>query len=81
MHRLDRNIHLLTSAPGPGKASRLIKGLEVQNAITSTTKGAITMNYEGVPTAARNVVHADDFKIAVPLSLELVHLRAIAVVA
>ena len=38
------------------------------------------MNYQGLPTAARNVVHADDFKIAVPLGLKLVHLRPIAVV-
>ena len=37
------------------------------------------MNYEGVPITARNVVHADDFKIAVPLGLERVHLRPIAV--
>ena len=39
------------------------------------------MNYEGVPTAARNMVHVDDLKIAVPLGHELVQLRAIAVVA
>ena len=40
------------------------------------------MNYEGVPTAAQNVVHADDLKIAVlPLGLELVHMRPTAVVA
>ena len=39
------------------------------------------MNYEDVPTTARNVVHADDLKIAVPLGLELVYLRPIAVVA
>ena len=37
------------------------------------------MNYEGVPTAERNVVHDDDFKIVVPLGLELIHLRPIAV--
>ena len=39
------------------------------------------MNYEDVPTAARNMVHVDDLKIAVPLGYELVHLRPIAVVA
>ena len=38
------------------------------------------MNFEGLPTAARNVAHVDDYKIAVPLGLELVHLRPIAVV-
>ena len=38
------------------------------------------MTYEGLPTAARNVAHAVDFKIAVPLDLERVHLRPIAVV-
>ena len=38
------------------------------------------MTYEGLPTAARNVAHAVDFKIAVPLGLERVHLRPIAVV-
>ena len=69
MHCLDRKIRLLISAPGPGNASRLVKGLEAQNAITSTTKGAINMNHQGVPTATRNVVHADDLKIAVPLGL------------
>ena len=37
------------------------------------------MNYEGVPMTTRNVDHADDFKIAVPLGLERVHLRPIAV--
>ena len=35
---------------------------------------------EGLPTAARNVAHAVDFKIAVPLGLERVHLRPIVVV-
>ena len=40
----------------------------------------INVTYEGLPTAARNVAHAVDFKIAVPLGLERVHLRAIAVV-
>ena len=49
--------------------------------ITSTTKEVINMNYEGVPTAARNMVHADDLEIAVPLEHELVHRRPIAVVA
>ena len=39
------------------------------------------MNYEGVPTAAGNIVHADDLKIAVPLGHELVHLRPSAVAA
>ena len=38
------------------------------------------MTYEGLPTAARNVAHPVDFKIAVPLGLERVHLRPIAVV-
>ena len=37
------------------------------------------MNYEGIPTAARNLVRADDLKIAVPLGVERVHLRPIAV--
>ena len=37
------------------------------------------MTYEGLPTAARNMAHAVDFKIAVPLGLERVHLRPIAV--
>ena len=49
--------------------------------ITSTTKGAINMNYEGVPTAARNMVHFHDLKIAVPIGHELIHLRPFAVVA
>ena len=49
--------------------------------ITSTTKGVINMNYEDVPTAARNMVHVDNFKIAVPPGYELVHLRPIVVVA
>ena len=48
--------------------------------ITSTTKGVINMNYEDVPTAARNMVHVDDLKIAVPLGHELVHLGPIAAV-
>lgn len=38
------------------------------------------MTYEGLPTAARNVARAVDFKIAVPLGLERGHLRPIAVV-
>ena len=38
------------------------------------------MTYEGLPSAARNVAHAVDFKIAVPLGLERVHVRPIAVV-
>ena len=38
------------------------------------------MSYEGLPTAARNVAHAVDFKIAVPLGLERVQVRPIAVV-
>ena len=38
------------------------------------------MTYEGLRTAAHNVAHAVDFKIAVPLGLERVHLRPIAVV-
>jgi len=45
-----------------------------------TTKEVINMTYEGLPTAARNVAHAVDFKIAVPLRLEQVHLTPIAVV-
>ena len=49
--------------------------------ITSTTKEAINMHYEGVPTATRNMVHADDLKIAVPLGHEIVHLRPITLVA
>ena len=40
----------------------------------------INVTYESLPTAARNVAHAVDFKIAVPLGLERVHLRPIAVV-
>ena len=38
------------------------------------------MTYVGLPTAARNVAYAVDFKIVVPLGLERVHLRPIAVV-
>ena len=38
------------------------------------------MTYEGLPTAARNVAHTVDFKLAVPLGLERVQLRPIAVV-
>ena len=38
------------------------------------------MTYEGLPTAARNVAHAVNCKIAVLLGLELVQLRSIAVV-
>ena len=38
------------------------------------------MTYESLPTAARNVAYPVDFKIAVPLGLERVHLRPIAVV-
>ena len=38
------------------------------------------MTYEGLATAARNMAHAVDFKIAVPLGLERVQLRPIAVV-
>ena len=44
-----------------------------------TTKEVINVTYEGLPTASRNVAHVD-FKIAVPLGLERVHLRPIAVV-
>ena len=40
----------------------------------------INVTYESLPTAARNVAHPVDFKIAVPLGLERVHLRPIAVV-
>ena len=40
----------------------------------------INVTYESLPTAARNVAHPVDFKIAVPLGLEQVHLRPIAVV-
>lgn len=40
----------------------------------------INTTYEGLPTAARNVAHAVDFKIAVHLPLERVHLTPIAVV-
>ena len=40
----------------------------------------INVTYESLPTAARNVARAVDFKIAVPLALERVHLRPIAVV-
>ena len=40
----------------------------------------INVIYESLPTAARNVAHPVDFKIAVPLGLERVHLRPIAVV-
>ena len=38
------------------------------------------MTFEGLPTAAQNVAHAVNCKIAVPLGLERVHLRPIAVV-
>ena len=38
-----------------------------------TTKEVINMTYEGLPTAARNVSHAVDFKIAVSLGLERVY--------
>ena len=37
------------------------------------------MTYEGLPTAARNVAHTVDFKLAVPLGLQRVQLRPIAV--
>ena len=40
----------------------------------------INVTYESLPTAARNVAHVVDFKTAVPLGLERVHLRPIAVV-
>ena len=40
----------------------------------------INVTYESLPTAARNVAHPVDFKIAVPLGLERVYLRPIAVV-
>ena len=60
----ERMIYLLISIPGQGKALRLVEGLEAYNAITFTTKEVINMTYEGLPTAARNVSHAVDFKIA-----------------
>ena len=44
-----------------------------------TTKEVINVTYEGLPTASWNVARVD-FKIAVPLRLERVHLRPIAVV-
>ena len=58
---LDRMIHLLISIPGQGNALRLVEGLEAYNTIT---KEVINMTYEGLPTAARKVSHAVDFKIA-----------------